>query len=121
VYGSDQFPKTLPYSFLVESKPGAKNPPLLGQICYGYDLSSIPLDSLRKQKFTLKYLLNAYQLTPDKNNFMNDFFIKLAGTGSLENQLLQSKDEETIRQTWQNSLDSFKAIRKKYLLYKDFE
>jgi uncharacterized protein YbbC (DUF1343 family) len=121
VYGSNQFPKNLPYSFLVESKPGAKNPPLLGQTCFGYDLSSIPLDSLRKQKFTLKYLLHAYQLTTDKNNFLNDFFIKLAGTNSLPDLILQNKDEKSIRMSWGEELCKFKAIRKKYLLYKDFE
>ena len=121
VYGSDIFSDSLPYSFMVESKPGAKNPPLLGKICYGYDLSAIPLDSLRRKKFTLKYLLNAYQLSPDKNNFLNDYFIKLAGVGNLSIQIQKGMSEKAIRQNWQSGLNKFKTIRKKYLLYKDFE
>ena len=121
VYGSGLFSKTSPYTFVVESKPGAKNPPLLGETCYGYDLSTTPMDSLRKQKMTLKYLLNAYQFSPDKNNFFNDFFVKLAGTKKLAEQIQKGLDEKAIRQSWQSDLVAFKAIRKKYLLYKDFE
>ncbi len=65
IYGSNEFPKQIQYSFVPESRDGAKSPPLLGKTCYGYDLSNLPLDSLRKQKFTLQYLINAYQLIDD--------------------------------------------------------
>jgi uncharacterized protein YbbC (DUF1343 family) len=48
------------------------------------------------------------------------FFNKLAGNNELWKQLKEQKSEEAIRATWQPSLDRFKAIRKKYLLYEDF-
>jgi len=36
-------------------------------------------------------------------------------------QLQQGKTEEEIRDSWQPKLAAFKKIRKKYLLYPDFE
>ncbi|MFN8295399.1 MAG: DUF1343 domain-containing protein [Chitinophagales bacterium] len=121
IYGSDLFPDNLPYSFSPKSVDGAKNPPLLNKTCYGYDLSAIPLDTLRKQKFTLNYLLNAYKLSKNKNNFFNSFFIKLAAKASLGVQIEKGMNEKTIKATWKTPLAKFKVIRKKYLLYKDFE
>jgi uncharacterized protein YbbC (DUF1343 family) len=36
-------------------------------------------------------------------------------------QIKAGKTETEIRQSWQPKLDAFKVIRKKYLLYTDFE
>jgi hypothetical protein len=36
-------------------------------------------------------------------------------------QIKDGKTEVQIRQSWQPGLTKFKAIRKKYLLYPDFE
>ncbi len=121
IYGSDLFPDNLPYSFTPKSMDGAKNPPLLDKQCFGYDLSNIPLDTLRKQKFTLKYLLNAYKLSSDKSKFFNSFFIKLSGKGSLRVQTEKGISEKSIKLSRKVQLAQFKEIRKKYLLYKDFE
>lgn len=121
IYGSDEFVKTLPFSFTPQSVDGAKNPPLLNKTCYGYDLSAISLDDLRKQKFTLSYLLNAYKLSNNKAKFFNSFLIKLTGKASFTTQIEKSVDENAIKASWQKDLIKFKAIRKKYLLYKDFE
>ena len=120
VYGSPVFSDTL-FSFIPVSTPGASKPFLQDQKCFGYNLSGIPLDTLRKQKFTLKYLLNAYKLSRDKALFFNDFFYKLAGGKKLRTQIEKSLTEKQIRKSWQIPLAKFKAIRKKYLLYKDFE
>ena len=121
IYGSDEFTDTLPFTFTPKSIEGAKNPPLLDKTCYGFDLSSISLDSLRKHKLTLNYLLNAYKLSGNRNKFFNNFFIKLAGKSSLSVQVEKGIDEKTIKDTWKSQLTKFKLIRKKYLLYKDFE
>jgi len=121
IYGSDVFPVNLPFSFTPKPMDGAKNPPLLDKKCYGYDLSTIPLDTLRKQKFTLNYLLNAYKLSKDKNKFFSSFFIKLAAKGSLSVQIEKGMNEKIIKTTWKAQIAKFKVIRKKYLLYKDFE
>jgi uncharacterized protein YbbC (DUF1343 family) len=121
IYGSDEFANTLPYSFTPKSVDGAKNPPLLNKTCYGYDLSEISLENLRKQKFTLSYLINAYKNAKQKDKFYNSFFIKLSGKASLATQIEKSADEKTIKASWKTQLTKFKTIRKKYLLYKDFE
>ncbi|QQR96916.1 MAG: DUF1343 domain-containing protein [Sphingobacteriales bacterium] len=121
IYGSPSFPKTLNYQFTPQSLPGAKTPPQLNQQCFGYNLSEISLTELQKNKFTLKYFINAYQLTNNKTTFFNTFFVKLYGKGNLSTQLKNKMTEAEIRKTWQQGLQKFKTIRKKYLLYKDFE
>ncbi|HMW13542.1 MAG TPA: DUF1343 domain-containing protein [Chitinophagales bacterium] len=121
IYGSNVFTRKLPYSFTPKPVEGAKNPPLLDKICYGYDLSKLSLDSLRKQKFTLKYVLKAYQMTPDSIPFFNNFFVKLSGTDVLTTQIKSGLNEKVIKASWKEKISQFKAIRKKYLLYADFE
>ncbi|MCB9033011.1 MAG: DUF1343 domain-containing protein [Chitinophagales bacterium] len=121
IYGSNDFSKNLPFSFTPVSTEGAKYPPLQNKLCYGYDLSSISIDSLQEMHINLDYLLNAYQMTKSKNSFFNDFFVKLAGTNDLKNQIKNGNSANQIKATWQNNIDQFKVIRKKYLLYKDFE
>ena len=120
IYGSDVFPASLPFSFTPKSVDGAKNPPLLNKNCFGYDLSAIPLDTLQNQKFTLSYILNAYALTKDKTTFFNDFFIKLAGKANLKDKIQKGISEKNIKGTWKPELAKFKVIRKRYLLYPDF-
>jgi uncharacterized protein YbbC (DUF1343 family) len=44
---------------------------------------------------------------------------KLAGTNTLRQQLQKGADEQAIRSSWQEKLNSYKAIRKRYLLYAD--
>ena len=46
---------------------------------------------------------------------------QLAGTKMLKEQVIAGKSEAEIRASWQEGIDNFKKIRKKYLLYADFE
>ncbi|WP_312335171.1 DUF1343 domain-containing protein [Sphingobacterium sp.] len=87
---------------------------------YGVDLRGLNADS---QKFTLKYLLDFYQKTPDKSTFFArpEFFDKLAGTDQLRKQILAGESEAQIRASWEADLKVYKQMRKKYLLYTDFE
>jgi uncharacterized protein YbbC (DUF1343 family) len=57
----------------------------------------------------------------DKKSFFNRFFINLSGTPELRRQIEQGLDAETISKSWSKPLMEFKKIRKKYLLYPDFE
>jgi uncharacterized protein YbbC (DUF1343 family) len=72
-------------------------------------------------KLNLIFILNAYSLCKNKATFFNDFFIKLSGTELLKKQITQGVKEQEIRKSWLPSLKQFKKIRKKYLLYADFE
>ena len=120
------------YSFTPRSMDGAKNPKLKDQLCYGWNLSGTD-EEVRKlvdNKVQLKWLLEAYQLFPQKDSFflrpksgkMEDYFFnKLAGNASLMQQIISGVPEAEIRKSWAPGLEKFKATRKKYLLYKDFE
>lgn len=110
------------YTFTPQANAGSKSPKLMGKTCGGYDLSTLPMDDLKKQGVELKYLLALYKAYPDKTKFFNadGFFDKLAGTKTLRTQIMDGKSEEAIRQSWQADLTHFKAIRQKYLLYADF-
>lgn len=131
VYGHPSLPKHL-YSFTPNPNEGAKSSKLYGQVCYGRDLSGSPEEVLAKvnNQVQLKWLMEAYQLFPDKKNFFllpksgnmeESFFNKLAGNNLLWQQLKNGTSEKEIRASWEPALQNFKKIRKKYLLYADFE
>ncbi|HSZ85674.1 MAG TPA: DUF1343 domain-containing protein [Puia sp.] len=121
-FGHPTFPKNL-YSFTPQRTPGAKNPPLQNQTCYGFDLSSINTEKEINGHLQLKWLLKAYELFPDKEKFFlaSNYLNKLAGTDILMQQIKDGKSENEIRKSWQPALNDFKKIRKKYLMYDDFE
>ena len=124
IFGHPGFPKSL-YSFTPKANASAKTGKYFNQKCYGWNLFSTKEEILKKldKKIQLKYLLDAYKLFPGKDSFFlkNNFFDKLAGNDVLMRQIKEGKTETEIRQSWQADLVKFKAIRKKYLLYKDFE
>lgn len=131
VFGHPSLPKNL-YSFTPNPNDGAKNSKLYGQLCYGWDLSGTPEDVLKlvDNRVQLKWLIQAYQLFPEKDKFFlipksgkmeESFITKLAGNNDLWQQIKAGKTEDEIRKTWEPKLSEFKKIRKKYLLYEDFE
>lgn len=131
IFGAPSLPKNL-YSFTPNPTEGAKNSKHYGEICYGWNLSGTPAEVLKKvdNKIQLKWLIDAYRVFPNKDSFFilpksgkmeNSFFDKLAGNDDLWKQIRDGKTEKEIRASWQPKLDQFKKIRKKYLLYKDFE
>ena len=114
---------SLMFSFMPLSIKGmSAEPPYKNQQCYGYDLSNYSLKILRNEKkLNLFWLIDLYQRLSPKTEFFTPFFDKLAGTDQLRKQIIAGKTEEEIRQSWQVDLINFKKIRKKYLLYGDFE
>lgn len=121
VIGHPKFPKTS-FSFRPIPKPGAANPPLREQICYGWDFSEADTDSLfQLRKISIDHLINAYnKMRKDSGFFTNSFFEKLAGTSELRNQILSGVPEYEIRRSWEKGLKGYLDIRKKYLIYEDF-
>jgi len=114
VFGSPFLDKDLfDFTYTPEPKPGAKHPKHLGKVCYGRDLSEIP----RVNKINLKWLIEAYQHTENKNEFFNAFFTKLAGTKELQSQIVKGLSAEEIRKNWKPGLAKFSEKREKYLLY----
>ena len=131
VFGHPSLPKNL-YSFTPNPNEGAKNSKLYGQLCYGWDLSGTPEEVLAKvdNRIQLKWVMEAYRLFPKKDSFFiipksgkmeESFFNRLAGNNELWQQIKNGVSEADIRKSWEPKLNEFKAIRKKYLLYEDFE
>jgi|SRR5690554_3191898 len=113
VFGSP-FLKNMDFEFIPKPNLGAKDPMHNGKICFGRDLS----ETEDVHKLEIKWLIEAYKNTSDKANFFNNFFVKLAGTNKLRQQIEQGLSESEIRKTWEADLETFKEIRKKYLIYK---
>jgi uncharacterized protein YbbC (DUF1343 family) len=100
---------------------------LYGQTCYGWNLTQTKPP---KDKINLALIIEMYQSFPQKDSFFLTpksleptayFFNKLAGNATLMQQLKEGATEAAIRKSWEPALSTFKAKRKKYLLYPDFE
>lgn len=124
VYGHPKLQAGDYYFTPMPIKGVSENPLQKGLKCRGVDLTDYAhamLDSTNS--FTLRYIIDAYNHFPDKDAFFsrNNFFSKLAGNNELQKQIMSGMSEEEIRATWQPELNAFKELRKKYLLYPDFE
>lgn len=109
------------FTFTPGTRPGmAAHVEQQGKTCYGLDLRGL---QPQEQTFTLKYLIDFYRQAPFKDTFFSrpDFFDKLAGTDELRKQIEAGLTEEEIKASWEPELEAYKQMRKKYLLYKDFE
>jgi uncharacterized protein YbbC (DUF1343 family) len=63
----------------------------------------------------------AYQSFPSKSKFFNSYFNTLAGSKQLRTSLENGDSEQKIKKAWQSDIDEFMPIRKKYLIYPDFQ
>jgi uncharacterized protein YbbC (DUF1343 family) len=112
IYGSP-FLQNMPFTFTPQPNLGAKEPMHKGVLCYGENLSN----QTKVVRLELKWLLNAYKNTTDKQTFFNTFFTKLAGTELLQKQIQSGMSEDAIRATWKQGIADFLRMRKDYLLY----
>jgi len=114
VFGAPSLPASkYTFSYTPQANEGAKSPKFKGQLCHGKDLRNEP----RLSKINLEWLIDAYNANGKKKDFFNSFFVKLAGTKKLQQQIEQGLSGEEIRDSWKDGLDSFKKIREKYLIY----
>lgn len=109
------------FTFTPGVRPGmAAHVEQQGKLCYGLDLRDVDAE---KEKFSLKYLIDFYNKSDFKDKFFSrpEFFDKLAGTDELRKQIIAGKTEPEIRESWKEELTAYKKMRKKYLMYPDFE
>ncbi len=111
------------FSFTPKSIEGmSKNPPYEGVKCNGYNFHVYAGEYIKGLgKLYLFPLLELYKELKDKTEYFGPTFDKLAGTAKLQQQIISGMSEDDIRKSWQADIDNFKKIRKKYLLYTDFE
>jgi uncharacterized protein YbbC (DUF1343 family) len=109
------------YLFKPVSIPGvSEHPPYEGQICLGTNLDIFAEHYARNgHAFSLEWLIRMHNFFKDSTDFFTPYFDKLAGTDQLRKDLIKGKPETEIRNSWENGLDAFRQIRRKYLLYPD--
>lgn len=108
------------FSFTPESRDGAKNPPQLGKLCHGVDLSKMAEEDAIAQGINLEYVIDAYRnLTKNGKDFYlkSNFFDKLMGTTAVREMIEKGMSAEQIKATWADDVERFKLQRKPYLLY----
>lgn len=108
------------FKFMPQPAKGAKDPKYNGQACYGYDLRPYADSIKANKKVSLRWLITSYNELK-REDFFDENFNYHAGNNLLQKQIKEGYTEEQIRNTWQKDIDTFKAIRKKYVLYPDFE
>lgn len=108
------------FSFMPKTNAISKEPKYFNKVCYGVDLRKENWVQNHPRKIELKWLINFYADLKD-STFMDKNFNWHSGNDELQQQIKTGKSETEIRQSWQKDIEAFKSIRKKYLLYKDFE
>ena len=110
------------YTFTPDPTEGASAPKLEGEFCRGKSLENFDIKQSFPTFFTLNYLMEAYKdLDLGEEFFLKNKFINLlAGTDQLRNQLLEGKNMQAIRDSWEPELSEFRATRKNYLLYPEY-
>lgn len=108
------------FEFMPVNLPGiAVNPPNMNKTCYGVDLR----DLQEVPRFTLQWFLDFYHAYPEEKQFLQSerTLNILSGSDQLLADIRAGKPEEEMVASWKDAIDNYKIIRKKYLLYPDFE
>lgn len=115
VFGHPAYADSL-FTFTPRPVSGAMHPKLEGKACHGFDLrKGAALDRIK-----LEWLIWSYEQYPEKDQFFNKFFAKLAGGDTLRQQIESGMSADEIRSTWADGLKEFMKVRAQYLLYPDF-
>lgn len=107
------------FSFTPKSVAGAKNPPQLGNKCYGRDLSRLSDEEIIAKGMNLEYVIDAYHACGLGDKFFTSFFEKLTGDESVRKMIEEGKTSDEIKATWQPALEQFKQLRRRYLIYEE--
>ncbi len=119
VYGHPAM-KNRDFSFTPRSRPGAKNPPLLNQLCHGVNLRDMTDDEMIAQGVNLAYIIDAYRDLAIGDKFLTPFFDKLIGNGVTRKQIAEGMSADEIKATWADDIAAFRQLRAPYLLYPEF-
>ena len=116
IYGHPNFPKSK-FTFKPSPNFGSKTPKWDGSLCNGVSLEEIKVSD----QLDLNWLIDAYDKLPKKYFFFKDSFERIAGTDKLREQIINKVSINDIRRSWEAELTNFKKIRKKYLIYPDYD
>lgn len=112
-----------PFSFTPRATALSKEPKYVNQVCWGNRYMYAYLEKSEYQFIRLRILTSWYVYSGlgNRSDFFDKNFNYHAGNSELQEQIKNGVSEKEIRQSWQKDLEAFKLIRKKYLLYEDFE
>ena len=108
------------FEFTPKSRPGAKTPPQMDNLCHGVDLHNLDAEKVIAKGINLEYVIDAYRnLTKGGHQFYlkSNFFDLLMGTTQVRQMIAEGKSADEIKATWQADVELFKAQRRPYLLY----
>ena len=111
------------FSFVPEPNMGAKNPKLKGEKCNGINFAESGLSVLQNQnQIQISWFIDVYkQLNLEEKFFLSNNFINLlTGDKDFKAMVIAGNSEQEIRDSWEPELTNYKSVRKKYLLYPDF-
>ncbi len=97
-----------------------KNPLQKDKKCYGVDLREYAFEG----GLSLRFILDFYKKGGSDPKFFftrPNWFDLLAGTDKLRNQIINGQNEQEIRSSWKEELGKYKEMRRKYLLYPDYQ
>ncbi len=108
------------FSFTPTDIPGVVvNPTQECKICYGQDLR----DGNDVPDCLFEYFLEFYHKFHDEKDFLDreNWFNLLVGDDSMLKMVREGKACKELKEGWQHELGAYKKLRKKYLIYPDFE
>ncbi|MCX8080615.1 MAG: DUF1343 domain-containing protein [Bacteroidia bacterium] len=114
-----EYPDT-EFCFIPRANAVNKRPLYEGQRCCGINLSQSRYLT-QHPKTIMPEWIRQFALRLKKEDFFTKNFEPHAGNAELRKQLVSRISISDIRKTWQKDLEQFKKIRKKYLIYPDFE
>ncbi|MFB6318651.1 exo-beta-N-acetylmuramidase NamZ domain-containing protein [Saccharicrinis sp. FJH54] len=107
------------FTFTPESIKGmAMNPKHKNERCYGMDLRNID-----PPKFTLHYFFDYLRISNDSTAYLErpEWIEMLMGDPDFIEKVKAGQTEAQITESWQADLNAYLLMRKKYLLYPDFD
>ena len=110
--------KLQPISFTPVSIPGvANNPKHENENCNGVKIIVDNRNKFESVKLGIQLISTIYRMYPNEFQFRDASFDRLAGDKLIREEIIDEISADKIIELYQNELQEFKEIRKKYLLY----
>ena len=69
--------------------------------------------------FNLEYVIDAYRNLNMGEKFFTRMFLLLTGVDYIKEMIIEGRTAAEIRAMWQDDVEQFKLLRRKYLLYEE--
>jgi len=106
------------FSYTPKSIPNMSTYPKYKNIeCNGIEIKVMNKEKTNALRFGIEVLYSIHKLYPKEFEFRKNWLDKLFGNKNLTKMLKNNSSPNQIFETWNNELEDFKKLRKKYLLY----